>query len=274
MIRIALRIFFIALVFSLLTIVTQVGGLIYVASIAIGAFLKRKFSGWKRTLIFPGTFVFLYLVFTAFIIPPIAVRFGRVPLPLTGNLRPVNIMTCVLNRHYVRPALKALALKATDDLQKSFPGSKVNYFDANFPFIDGFRLWPHLSHSDGRKLDIGLFYHDSDENRLDDSPSPIGYGVFEDPRAGEENYPEKCAEKGYWQYGWMENIVPQGKKKDYVFDPARLKKFMQLVLKDERLDKILIEPHLKTRMKLTASKIRYHGCQAVRHDDHIHIQIK
>ena len=30
----------------------------------------------------------------------------------------------------------------------------------------------------------------------------------------------------------------------------------------------------KTRLLLTSDKIRFHGCQAVRHDDHIHVQLK
>ncbi|MFT5619364.1 MAG: hypothetical protein ACI85I_002607, partial [Arenicella sp.] len=38
--------------------------------------------------------------------------------------------------------------------------------------------------------------------------------------------------------------------------------------------KVFIEPHLKTRLGLeNYSKIRFHGCQAVRHDDHIHVQL-
>ncbi len=34
------------------------------------------------------------------------------------------------------------------------------------------------------------------------------------------------------------------------------------------------KPHLKTRLKLSSAKIRFHGCQAVRHDDHIHVQLR
>ena len=46
------------------------------------------------------------------------------------------------------------------------------------------------------------------------------------------------------------------------------------ILHQPNLGKVFIEPHLKDRMKLTNSKIRFHGCGAVRHDDHIHIQLK
>jgi len=49
---------------------------------------------------------------------------------------------------------------------------------------------------------------------------------------------------------------------------------MLKILQQPNLGKVFVEPHLKTRMKLVDSKIRFHGCGAVRHDDHIHIQLK
>jgi hypothetical protein len=135
-------------------------------------------------------------------------------------------------------------------------------------------LAPHLSHNDGRKLDIALFYTDTNGNRLENTPSSIGYGVFVDPRPGDEDYLEICERKGYWQYGAMAKIVPQDKKKDFQFDLKREKAFIKILTDDKRLRMLLIEPHLKARMNLTSSKVRFHGCHAVRHDDHIHIQIR
>ena len=49
---------------------------------------------------------------------------------------------------------------------------------------------------------------------------------------------------------------------------------MNSILKQNEISKIFIEPHLKKRMNLKNPKIRFHGCRAVRHDDHIHLQIK
>lgn len=44
--------------------------------------------------------------------------------------------------------------------------------------------------------------------------------------------------------------------------------------KHPKVRKIFIEPHLKERLGLSQyDKIRFHGCHAVRHDDHIHIEI-
>ena len=33
-------------------------------------------------------------------------------------------------------------------------------------------------------------------------------------------------------------------------------------------------PHLKARLGLNSNKVRFHGCHAVRHDDHFHVQLK
>lgn len=183
-------------------------------------------------------------------------------------------MTCILNRHYVRPELKGMLENTAAKMNESYPGNVIAYLDAGFPFINGFPLIPHLSHDDGKKVDIAFFYKDAQTkvplNKK--APSFIGYGVFEGPRPGESNYPAQCAEKGYWQYSLMERIVPQGKKDKMILDEERTKVLVRLLAKNASVAKIFIEPHLKERLHLQNPKIRYHGCQAVRHDDHLHVQ--
>jgi hypothetical protein len=275
MIRLIFKILGLLLVFVLLTMITQIGGVVFLLAVGISTLAKRRINATVvRVLMLPLVFVTLYLLFTALVTPFIAGKYGREPLPWRGDLRPLSVWTCLLNRHYVRSPLKELALESTAKMRKAFPDTHINYLDANLPFYDGFPLVPHLSHNDGRKLDIALFYMDAKGKPLDDTPSPIGYGVFVDPRPGDEDLTEICEGKGFWQYGVMEKIISQKRKPEYILDAKRQKKFIDLLINDKRLHKLLIEPHLKTRMKLNSSKIRYHGCHAVRHDDHIHIQIR
>jgi len=190
-------------------------------------------------------------------------------------IRPLNLLTVFLNRHYVKPRLEGEIIAVTRVLQKEFPDTEINYLDANFPFVDGFLLLPHLSHDDGEKLDIAFFYKDQQTGKgLPNSPSWIGYGVYEDPKKGELNQPNICRKKGYWQYGFLEKITPQWQKEKIVMDEQRTKRLLQLLAKKKGIRKIFIEPHLKTRWGLKEyEKIRYHGCHAVRHDDHIHVQL-
>lgn len=220
-------------------------------------------------------FLFLYILATLLIVPPVAAWLGRVPLPLSGSLRPLTMMTCILNRHYVHPDLKHIAEETATAMDKKYPGSHINYLDANFPFFNKFPLLPHLSHNDGKKLDLAFYYIEKKSGReCNESPSIIGYGVCEHPKHGEENIPGFCKENGYWQYGFLEKIIPQGKKADFEFDERRTSFLIISIAGKALVEKIFIEPHLKSRMNLSNSKIRFHGCQAVRHDDHIHFQIK
>ena len=60
----------------------------------------------------------------------------------------------------------------------------------------------------------------------------------------------------------------------YRFDEERTKALVLLFAANQSIGKIFIEPHLKQRLHLTSNKIRFHGCRAVRHDDHLHVQLK
>ena len=160
-------------------------------------------------------------------------------------------------------------------MSNKFPGTIINYLDANFPFVNKFPLLPHLSHNDGKKLDLSFHYNDSGTGLMtNDVPSFIGYGICEEPKDGEENKPEDCEKKGFWQYNLLRNNVSQANKDKLTFDNKRTRELVNSFASQDGLGKIFIEPHLKTRLGLNSSKIRFHGCQAVRHDDHIHVQLK
>jgi hypothetical protein len=269
-----LRIFGGLIIFLLLTLLTQVGGLIYLLAYVVSLRLRARFhSPAQEYFLFPALFLSFYLVAVVVIIPPLARQFGREPLPWRGEVRPLTILTCLLNRHYVVPPLKQLLLRSAQNITEEYPQAKVNYLDANFPFLDKFPLWPHLSHSDGKKLDIAFFYTDKSGSFVGDAPSPIGYGVFEGPRAQEVNYPERCQQEGYWQYGILEKFIPPTDRTSYQFSESATRGFILTLVNDPVTEKLFIEPHLKDRMNLRSPKIRFHGCQAVRHDDHIHVQV-
>ncbi len=265
------------LIFTIITILTQVGGIVFLLSLFLNNWINKKTEkSYLRFIYKFFTFILLYLSFTFLVIPVIARPFGRVPLPLleTHHLQPLNVLTCVLNRHYVNPELKQTAFEVAEELNTRFPGTVVNYLDANFPFIDNFPLAPHLSHNDGKKLDLSFCYRvAASKEPTNDCPSFIGYGISEDPTEFENNTAEYCDKKGYWQYGILTSLVNQSKKKDFSFDHIRTAELVKLFAKQSHIGKIFIEPHLKTRLKLNSEKIRFHGCQAVRHDDHIHIQL-
>ena len=224
-----------------------------------------------------GSFLTLYSLAIISIVPVMARILGRVPLPLTetNNVQPLNIMTCLLNRNYVRSELKQTVFDVAKNINAKFPGTTINYLDANFPFINKFPLIPHLSHNDGKKLDLSFCYRDQKTGEpTNDCPSFFGYGVCEGPLQQESNMPAICADRGYWQYSFLTKVISQKDKQNFTFDSDKTKVLINLLAKQQTIGKIFIEPHLKTRLQLTTDKIRFHGCQAVRHDDHIHVQLK
>jgi hypothetical protein len=206
--------------FAFLTALTQIGGLIYLISFSTYNFINKNFNNKiiRSTLKFIS-FLMLYSIATFFIVPLVAKSFGRVALPLTQteNLRPLNFLTCFLNRNYVRLELKETTLEVARQMHNRYPGTVVNYLDANFPFINNFPLFPHLSHGDGKKLDIAFCYIDKKTgNATDDAPSVIGYGISEEPRGNELNTATLCAKRGYWQYNFMMKLIPQGNKSNFI----------------------------------------------------------
>lgn len=275
-----LRIAIPIVLFVLLTVLTQVGGIIYLMCLPIFHFFNEKFGRQiLRILLRISVYGVVYGIATFMIVPPLAVHFGRVPMPFnddSSRLQPWNFGTVLLNRHYVLPNLKVVTEGVSEKLAKASPGAVITYLDCGFPFFDGFRLFPHLSHNDGRKIDISFFYLDAATLKpTNERPSWLGYGVCEEPRSGEEDRPSYCKEQGFWQYNFMRRfIIPQGEKVHFLLDERRTKELMRLFLADNRVQLLLIEPHLEKRLGFTnTQKVRTPPCASVRHDDHIHVAI-
>ena len=265
-------------VFTILTILTQIGGIVYLVNLVTYKVTNEKIKnrflrGFTKII----SFLFLYLITTFAIVPMVANIYGRVPMPFTttNHLRPANVLTCFLNRHYVTTKLREVTFSVALSMSQNHPGTVVNYLDANFPFIDNFPLIPHLSHNDGEKIDLSFYYTDSKTGKpTNDVPSIIGYGICEEPFKNEINLPNECEQKGFWQYSLLRKIMPQGNKKDFSFNALKTGELINFLSAKDEIGKIFIEPHLKTRLHLNNVKVRFHGCQAVRHDDHIHVQLK
>jgi len=245
-------------IISILTLFTQVGGIVWLLS----SLLSLRFKKRKR-IIFPV----LYLIFNTVIVPPIASFLGREQLPwFNENLSAKNLFYPLAFRNYVKPELKYLLLESS-----KISDTKITYLDANFPFLDGFPLLPHLSHNDGKKIDVCFQYANKDGSETDKKPSFFGYGAYVQSK---NTTSENCLNKGYWQYD-LTKYLSLGINNDLQFDSNSTKQLLVTFLNQTEVEKIFIEPYLKQSLGLREiDKIRFHGCQAVRHDDHIHLQIK
>ena len=249
------------LIILLLTALTQIGGLIWI----IVLWISCKFKKRKRYL-----FPLLYLIFNLIFVPPIAKIFGREKLPtFSKTLKPRNFIYPLLFRNYVTPELKILLENTSNQLKTS--NTTITYLDANFPFINGFPLLPHLSHNDGKKIDISFMYLEESGKSTNKKPSLSGYGIYVNNKNRTAN---NCISKGYWQYDFTKHIT-FGSINNIEFDKERTKNLILELLNSKLTEKLFIELYLKESLQLNnKTKIRFHGCQAVRHDDHIHLQIK
>ncbi len=250
-------------IFIFLTIITQIGGIIYLISLVVVKKLKCK--KWI-------VFFSFYFVCSLFIIPLIAPIFGREKVMHSDKIKPTNYLTVLLNRNYVNPQLNELLNKTGKELTGT--SIEIHYLDANFPFINKFPLLPHLSHNDGKKIDISFIYETKQGIIINQGKSISGYGVFEKPKANEYNQINNCLKKGYFQYDYPKYLTLGKIHHELLFSQKGTKILIKKFLKHKELGKLFIEPHLKTRMNLHNKKVRYQGCRAVRHDDHIHIQLR
>ncbi|WP_367186986.1 hypothetical protein [Roseibium sp.] len=193
--------------------------------------------------------------------------FGRVPLNCWSNdyFQMQSGLYCVLNRHYVSPIVRETVQELSDHMTSNFPGTVTLGLDGNFPFFDGFPLLPHLSHDDGRKLDLTFYYRDEDGYLPGKTTSPVGYFDFE---SGETDCPDRWLTMR-WNLPWLQGLWP-----DFQLDPVRTSAAIAWLAKDPRVEKVFVEPHLRQSLGINFDKVRFQGCHAARHDDHIHFQIR
>ena len=236
-------------------------------------FLVKKKTE-KRRLKRIGIFAGLYLLATFLIVPNLAPIFGREKIKDSEFVQAHSFFYKLANRNYVRPELNKSLKKIGEDFGKKNSGIKVNYLDANFPFIDKFPLLPHLSHNDGKKIDVSLVYENPNGKLTNKKPSVSGYGAYESPTEKEYDQISICKDKGYWQYDFPKYLTLGKINKEIKFSKKGTRELSNLIVKQREIGKLFIEPHLKKRMNLNSGKVRFHGCRAVRHDDHIHFQLK
>jgi len=246
-------------IIALLTVLTQIGGLIWSIALILHHRLK-----WKKRYSFPV----MYLIFNLILVPLIAPYFGRVQLPVFNSIiKPQNYFYALAFRNYTTPELKKSLNMAAIDL--AHLGIHIDYLDANFPFIDGFPLLPHLSHNDGKKVDIAFQYKTIEGKPTNKKPSLLGYYV-----KSKNPTNAYCKSKGAWHYD-ITKYLNLNINNDLVFDKENTKALIQGILYRTTREKVFIEPYLKKELGLNNySEIRFHGCQAVRHDDHIHLEIR
>ncbi len=267
----------------LLTLLTQVGGLVLWLAYGLGELLAGRRQGGRsgrgnRGVLTAAAFIALYSLTSLFILPVLAPAYGRVALncfadsqhPYAAN----SILYCALNRHYVIPGTKQVLEALSDHMARKHPGTVVSYLDGGFPLPIGIPLIPHLSHNDGRKLDLAFFYKDKTSGK----PIPkggawfMGYWAFA-PSWAQQQADPASPQDGFlrWRFDWL-----QGTFENYELDRARTADMVRFLVgssASRQVQRVFLEPYLKPILKLQSGKIGFAGWNAARHDDHLHFQV-
>jgi hypothetical protein len=266
------------LIVLVLTLVTQVGGLLLVLAWVIARFaFPALLQGWRRSASIAVLFLALYAAASILVVPPLAALAGRVPLPCHAEAdRPFTAahpLYCALNRHYVDRRVASLLTDLSRAVDRAYPGTLTLFLDGNFPFLNGFPLLPHLSHGDGRKLDLAYYYAEPAGSYLPGQlRSPIGYWAFEQPGAGDSSPCPNSWLSLRWDMSALQRLYPERP-----LEPERTRAALRWLLTDGQhvgVERVFIEPYLAARLGVASPVLGFQGCRAARHDDHIHVQIK
>jgi len=269
---------FYILVLLVLTALSQVGGAVLVFSTLVvwSIFPSGRLGWFKGFFTHLIAFSLVYGAIAALLVPPVARIYGRVPLPCVANetatYGALNPLTCVLNRNYAVPEVAAALTRMAEHMSNVHENSVVGYLDAGFPFFEHFPLLPHITHRTGRDLDLAYFYTDEEGRYLPGKArSPIGYWGFVQPLAGAR---QSCADaqKGLslrWNMTWLQPLL-----KPYRLDEARTGELLRWLVQEggeHGVKGVIIEPHVSEQLGVHSQLIRFQGCRAARHDDHIHV---
>lgn len=264
-----------------LTAVTQIGGLVLWLSWPLLEWVHRRLrgrAGPTAALTTLAAFLLIYMGVGLAIVPPLASAFGRERLPCFAEagqpLRAVSPFFCLTNRNYARPDLQRMLGDLSAGMAAASPGTVTAYLDAGFPFLDGFPMLPHLSHRYGRDVDLAFFYRwrDGAEPVPSAGSWPVGYWLYVQPRPGD---PQPCAVRTVdlrWDWDWLQ-LVSAGLALDERRTGAMLNWLSDNAAR-YGIRKILLEPHLQRRLSTDPAVVRFQGCPAARHDDHLHVRMR
>ena len=193
---------------------------------------------------------------------------GLVSLPCdrSESLAPLEPRYC-RNRHFLTPEARSVMIATARALAERHPGAVIHFMDGSGP--NGVKPFaPHLSHGDGRQLDVALFFETSQGEPLAAPPDTSSHGGWwpaEPPRDGERI---ACPQG---RTGAADKPDPPPDRQ-WRLDEVRTRALIEILVENPGVRRILIEPHLEERLGFWGHpKLRFAGCQAARHDDHLHI---
>jgi hypothetical protein len=57
-------------------------------------------------------------------------------------------------------------------------------------------------------------------------------------------------------------------------DEVRTTTLVREATRRDAIGKVFVEPHLAARLDVSSPRIRFQGCRAAHHDDHVHLELR
>lgn len=216
----------------------------------------------------------MYAIALLLLVPLLAGLVDRVPLPAHNSdyIRPANYLTILFARNYVKSDLRETVIEVAGEFGNKHPEARVVYMDGGYALSRFIPMWPHKAHNSGASLDLAYIYEDPETNDiLTSSPSWTGYGVYAYSKLS--NTQKKCIEKNS-SYSFTSIMGITFFKGAYEVNEKLSQELIRMFHKKKKIDKILVEENLIRTLGLRKfRKVKYAGCESVRHDDHFHIEL-
>src|SRR5690606_31052992 len=123
-------------------------------------------------------------------------------------------------------------------------------------------------HRGGNSVDLAFFYTDAGGAPAS-APSPIGYFIYVQPEAEDPRPCEGVPSIGRWDLDWLQGLFAGPR-----LDEARMRTMLDWLnahASEYAIRFVLLEAHLVKRLG-AGGVVRPQGCQAARHDDHLHVE--
>ena len=256
----------------LLTLATQVGGVLLWLCYSLDNLLGRG-RRWARGAGVGALFLASYAAATFVVLPAVAPSHGRERLPCFEQpgapYAAASWVYCAANRTYASATIRATLDDLSRHLADRFPGSRLTYLDAGFPFLDNVDMPPHPGRDDGNWIDLALFYRD----RPAAGAWPLGYFAYAPARRLETE--PVCIGIAGWRRQDLDGIQDRFAGLDLDIERNRA---MVAYLADERtapqVRRVATELYLKDAFGVTSDIVRFAGCDNIRHDDHIAVAVR
>ena len=146
----------------------------------------------------------------------------------TNHLQPLNILTCLLNRNYVRPELKRQHLMLQNKWTTNSRGRLQTIWTLTFLSLTSFLLFLTLATMTVKNLTFLFVIVTTRQANLQMNVHRLWLRYLRRGTTWWRKHRWFCVGKGFWQYTFMTKVIAQDNKQDFTFDIEKTRELVNL----------------------------------------------